>query len=394
MQIPIVVRNVRSAITRAVQVPPQVDSATDEPEPDDDTQPRIRSRALVSISTEHAFATGLLAALGVLTALLIGGAIADSVMIITYIGCALFLAIGLEPITGKLVQWRFPRALAIATVFLGFVAVISGVLLLVIPTIVTETQLFARQAPSLIANVQDTEWFQWVNSQFDGSAENLLSSVSDFFRDPQQWFNIAGGVLTVGAGIANGVFAAFTVTVLTLYFMASLDGMQRASSMLLPASKRHRYMTIISRVRLNVGRYMISQLLVALINSVCAYVMMSILGVRFAIILAPVIFLMALIPVIGSILCTVLTTLVSLLSGLSTAIAMAVYYLIYMQIEAYVLTPRIMQRAMPVPGIVIIIAALFGGTLMGVMGALIAIPMAASIIMIVKEIWIPRQNRL
>lgn len=352
-----------------------------------------RHRPAVNVSTEHAFSTGLLGTLGVLAALVLGGAVANSLVIITYIGAALFLAIGLEPVTSKLVQWRFPRPLAIATVFAGFVLAIFGISLIIIPTAVNEGQTLASQAPQLVQGIQQTQWFDWLNQQFQGSIDDVLTTVTAFLRDPQQWFNIAGGVLSVGAGIANTLFAIFTVTVLTLYFMASLDGIQRASSLMLPASRRPRYMDIVSRVRENVGKYMVSQIVIALINSIAAYIAMSIIGVRFAVILAPIVFFLALIPLIGSILCTVLTTLVALLSGPTSAIAMAVYYVIYMQVEAYVLTPRIVQRSMPVPGIVVVIAALLGGTLMGILGALIAIPLAASIIMIIQQLWIPRQDQ-
>lgn len=365
---------------------PSIDHADDVETP--------RRRTIISISTEHAFSTGLLATLGVLTALVIGGAVSNSILIITYIGAALFLAIGLEPVTGKLVDLAFPRPLAIATVFLGFLAIIAGVGLLIIPTAISEGESLAAQAPNLIGQIQSSAWFDWLNQQFQGNFDGILVTITGFLRDPQQWLNIAGGVFSVGASIAGGIFAIFTVTILTLYFMASLDGIQRASSLLVPASRRPRYMRIVTRVRDNVGRYMVSQIVIALINSVCAYIAMSIIGVRFAVILAPIVFLLALIPLIGSILCTVLTSLVALLSGLPTAIAMAIYYVVYMQIEAYVLTPHIVRRAMPVPGIVVVIAALLGGTLLGVMGALIAIPIAASAIMMVQELWIPRQDRL
>ncbi len=387
--------NVANATRSATRLPTnavkQVAAADSD---DEETVPSPpRPRPTIPITTEHAFSTGLLGTLGVLAALVLGGAVVNSIAIITYIGAALFLAIGLEPVTSKLVQFKFPRPLAILTVFVGFLAVAAGIVLLIVPTAIAEGQALFAQAPDLINQIRDTEWFAWLNEQFQGSINDLLTGVMAFFRDPQQWLTIAGGVFTVGAGIATGIFAVFTVTVLTLYFMASLDGIQRASSLLISASRRPRYMRIVTRVRENVGRYMISQIMIALINSVCAYIAMSIIGVRFAVILAPLVFLLALIPLIGSILCMILVTVVALLSGPATAIAIAIYYLIYMQVEAYLLTPKIVQRAMPVPGIVVVIAALLGGTLMGILGALIAIPLAASVIMIIQELWIPRQDR-
>lgn len=384
--------SVRNAARAAVSTPSNAAQAREADAPVYDGPLEELPRSVVAISTEHAFSTALLGTLGVLTALVIGGAVTNSIVIITYIGAALFLAIGLEPVTGKLVSLKFPRPLAIATVFLGFLGVIAGLFFIIVPTAVTEGQNLAAQAPQLISQIQQTSWFEWLNQQFQGSIDDVLSAVTSFLRDPQQWLSIAGGVFSVGAGIASGLFALFTVTILTLYFMASLDGIQSASSLLLPASSRTRYMRIVSRIRENVGKYMVSQIVIALLNSVCAYIMMTIVGMRFAVIVAPILFFLALIPLIGSIMCTVLSTLVALVSGPATAIAMALYYIIYMQVEAYLLTPKIVQRAMPVPGIVVVIAALLGGTLLGILGALIAIPLAASVIMIIKELWIPRQN--
>ena len=103
-------------------------------------------------------------------------------------------------------------------------------------------------------------------------------------------------------------------------------------------------------------------------------------------------FLITLIPLIGSVLYWIVASTLALFTNPVTALIFAIIYLIYIQLEAYVLTPRVMNRAVSVPGALVVIGALVGGTLLGLLGALVAIPITASILLIIKQIAIPRQD--
>jgi len=134
------------------------------------------------------------------------------------------------------------------------------------------------------------------------------------------------------------------------------------------------------------------QISIALINAVLAFVMMSIVGIPFSLLLSFVSFLLALIPLVGSVSSAILISLVALSVSPVHALIALIYSVVYMQVEAYVISPRIMQRAVDVPGSVVVVGALVGGTLLGVLGALVAIPVAASIILILRQVWVPRQE--
>ncbi|MEY4349111.1 MAG: hypothetical protein RL719_408, partial [Actinomycetota bacterium] len=121
------------------------------------------------------------------------------------------------------------------------------------------------------------------------------------------------------------------------------------------------------------------------------FIMMSIMGVQFSLVLALITFGLALIPLVGSISGAAIVTIVALTTSPSTALIIGIYYLVYLQIEAYLISPRIMSKAVSVPSAVIVVAALAGGALLGVLGALVAIPVAASIILIIRQVWVPRQ---
>jgi len=159
-----------------------------------------------------------------------------------------------------------------------------------------------------------------------------------------------------------------------------------------PASKREKFHDISEQIATSVGRYVIGQFTIAAINATLSYIFMSIAGIPFAVVLAFIVLLLGLIPLVGSITAATIVTLVALSVSPTTALIAAIYYLIYMQIEAYVISPRIMNKAVAVPGAVVVVAALSGGALLGVLGALVAIPVAASAILIIRQLLVPHQD--
>src|SRR5690606_28319586 len=207
----------------------------------------------------------------------------------------------------------------------------------------------------------------------------ILNEVSAYIGN-LDFFSIGGGVLQASIGVAAAAFGAIIVLILTLYFTSSLNSMKRGMYQLVPASKRAKFIDISEQVTSSVGRYVIGQGTLALINGICSFIFLSIIGAEYSVLLAFIAFLFGLVPLVGTLTgSTVIVLLVLLFNGWPTVLIAGIYYLVYMQIEAYVINPRIMNRAVRVPGVLVVIAALAGGTLLGVLGALVAIPVAASI---------------
>ena len=136
-----------------------------------------------------------------------------------------------------------------------------------------------------------------------------------------------------------------------------------------------------------------SQVTIGIIQSVLVFILLTVTGVPYALVIAFIAFILALIPLVGSVTSAIIASLVALSVSPTTAIIVAVTYVIYMQIEAYIITPKIMSRAVEVPGAVVVVAALAGGALLGVLGALVAIPIAASIILIIRQVLVPYQEQ-
>jgi predicted PurR-regulated permease PerM len=141
-----------------------------------------------------------------------------------------------------------------------------------------------------------------------------------------------------------------------------------------------------------VGGYALGQATVATINAVCSWLMMQVLGIPYAAILAVSVGFLGLIPLVGATLGAVIVALAALTVSPTTTLVVLVYYVVYQQIENYWIVPRIMKRTVSVPGAVTVVAVLAGGTLLGVLGALVAIPVAAGLLLVYEEVLVPRQD--
>ncbi|TFB68153.1 AI-2E family transporter [Cryobacterium glaciale] len=346
---------------------------------------------------QNAFRFGLVGTLGVGLGLLIITSVITLQTIIIYVGAALFIALGLDPAVSWLEKKKFPRWAAILTVVAAVLGVLTGVIFAIVPIIVDQVSKLSKLIPELVRGVNSSTFLDDLKKQFPGlDIDEITKTITDFLGG--NLTNITTTVVQSGLAIVNGLFGGLIILILTLYFTASLNSMKRATYQLVPASKRERFTDISEQITTAVGRYIVGQAALASVNGVLSFIFLSIIGAPFPALLAFIAFLLSLIPLIGTISGSVIIVLTCLIpeigSSPQTALAAAIYYLIYMQVEAYVLSPKIMNRAVSIPGAVVVIAALAGGNLLGILGALIAIPVAASVIMIVKQVVIPRQNEL
>ncbi len=349
---------------------------------------------------QNAFRIGLLGTLGVGVGLLIITSIANLSTIITYIGAALFLALGLDPAISWLERRGLPRWAAILIVMTGVGLLVAALVLAVVPIIVEQVSQLVEEIPRIVELVSSQQWIDTLKEQFpqirvDEVVEQVTTGLTEFVTNPDKLSELAGGVLLVAVAIGSGVFAVIIVFILMLYFTGSLNAMKRATYQLVPASKRERFADLTEQISQSVGRFVLGQASLAAVNGVLSFIFLSIINAPFPAVLAFLAFLFSLVPLVGTLTGSVIIVLVCLIPGLGsplTALVAAIYYVIYMQVEAYVLSPRIMNRAVKIPGALVVIAALAGGALGGILGALVAIPVAAAGLLIIKQVVIPRQN--
>ncbi len=342
----------------------------------------------------HAYQIGFLGGLGVLTAIALGSAVISLAGIITSIITALFITLGLEPLIQLLQKRVKRRGLAIGIVVIGLVAVFSAVIFAILPTLISQASTFTTNLPDLIKEFVKLPWVESLDSRLGGSISSALNTAGEFLVDSKNWPNLLGGVVQVGISILNAGIAFLTVSILTLYFMSALPSIKRVGVSLVAKSQRKRVEGLVDQVIGSVGRYVMGQVVVATINTSILFTVLLIAGVEFAVVLAFVNFLLVLVPIIGSFTGASIVILVAAATMPSeTTIGVAIALLVYIQIEAYLVAPNIMKKAVNVPTALIVVSALAGGALAGILGALLAIPTAATILLILREVWVPRQDK-
>ena len=345
------------------------------------------------------FRTALVATLGVGLGILLIGSIESLSTVLLYVGTALFISLGLDPVISFLERRKLPRWLSVIITLVLVLGVFAGIVLIVLPVLIAQVTQLVEQVLQLVTRptfTSDVE--EWITGLFPNlDVERVLTEAQDWLI--ANLGDITGGVINASVSVVTGMFGAFIVLILTIYLTASTPSLKRAVYQLVPSSKRPRFIDLAEQITDSVGYYVMGQVTLGVINGVLSAIYLNIIGAPFAAVLAVIAFFFSLIPLVGTLTGSTIIVLVCLIPGLEsglgspgTAIAAAIYYLIYMQIEAYVVSPRIMSRAVSVPGAVVVVAALAGGSLLGLLGALIAIPVAASILIIYRQVLIPRMN--
>ncbi|MFZ6993078.1 AI-2E family transporter [Curtobacterium sp. RRHDQ66] len=342
----------------------------------------------------NAFRIGFMGGIGVLVALLAGALIGQLSTVLVYIGVALFIALGLDPLVTFLERY-IPRWAAILAVVVVVLGAFVGIVFAVVPIIVNQATNLVHNFPEIVEDISKQDWVQNLSKQLAGSFDltHALQSVQSFAEDPGNLLSLGGGILAVGSGILSGLTGVLIVLILMLYFLASMRSMKSMLYRFVPASRRQNFVDVSEEVTSSVGRYVVGQISQAAINGILSLVFLLIIGAPLPVLLATFAFMGSLIPLVGTLGAAIVISLLCLFASPATALAAAIYYLVYMQVESYVISPRIMSRAVQVPGALVVIAAVAGATIGGVLGALVAVPIAASVIIIVQKVIYPRQEQ-
>ncbi len=310
--------------------------------------------------------------------------------VITLLAVAVFLALGLDPVVRFLQRRGLSRGWSVAVVFAGVIGLFAALVGLLLPPLAQQGAQLADNAPDYVQSLLRNKQVRSLDQHYH-VVTKLQEQLKAKLSSGRVWTDVFGGVLGAGRAAISGVFSAFTVLVLTLYLTASLPTVKEVCYRAVPASRRDRVRTLGDEITRRVGGYVIGQIAVASTNAICTYILLRILGLPYPEALAVLVGFLGLIPMVGATLGAVVVVVVALFSSVSTAVVAAIYYVVYQQLENYVIAPRVMKRTISVPGAVTVIAALAGGTLLGVIGALMAIPTAAGLILIYEEVLVPRQ---
>ena len=303
---------------------------------------------------------------------------ARSVLIL--IGLALFIAAGLDPGVAWLEQHRFPRSAAVLTVLLALLAVLGGFVAAAIPPLVAQAGALADHLPQYAHSLQNhnSELGKLnVKYHLQQRASKLLSSKGS---------TLVGGVLGAGKLVLSAATSVILITVMVVYFLFSMPKIRLFAYRLAPHSRRTRVILIGDEIFTKVGGFVLGNVLTSVIAGIGTYIWLLIFGVPYPILLALMVAIFDLIPVIGAYVGGAVVSLVALTVSLPVAVATLGFYVAYKLAEDYFIVPRVMGKTVQVPAVVSLVAVLIGGTLLGIVGALVAIPAAAAIRLFLQEV--------
>lgn len=334
------------------------------------------------------FYVGFVGGLGVLVALWLATqvqAIGSTLMLIVV---ALFLAAGLNPSVEFFERRGMGRPYAVLTVIVAFLVAITLFLVAIVPVIADQVSALTDNVPHWLDDLQRNEEVQRLDDKYD-----VINKVQDYVTAGDFVSAIFGGAVGIGLAVLGALFNGFIIIVLTLYFLSSLETTKSALYRLAPASRRDRVSKLGDRIVRSVGGYVSGAFVVALCAGISSLIFLFVAGLgEYAVALAFVVALLDVIPMIGATIGAVIVTAIAFATDWKIGVACVIFYVIYQQVENYVIYPRVMSKSVELPGAATVMAALIGAALFGVVGALLAIPTAASILLLVREVWVRRQD--
>ncbi len=307
--------------------------------------------------------------------------------VLVLIGLALFIAAGLDPVVSWLTRRRVPRSAAVIIVLLGVVGIVAGFLAAAIPPLAAQTANLISELPHYAHALQNhnSELGRLnVKYHIEQRLSHLLATRGS---------SLVGGVLGAGVVVLGALASTLAVIVLVVYFLAGMPRIKLFAYRLAPHSRRARVILLGDEIFTKVGGFVLGNVVTSVIAGLGTYLWMLAFGIPYPILLGLFVALMDLIPVIGSTIGGAVVTLVALTVSLPVAIATLAFYVAYRLAEDYLLVPRIMGSTVKVPAVVSLVAILVGGALLGIVGALVAIPVAAALRLLLQEVTFRRLDR-
>ncbi|MBS4752393.1 AI-2E family transporter [Nocardioides sp. zg-ZUI104] len=334
------------------------------------------------------FFFGFVAGLGALTAIWLFQALLGVGSVLLLVVVAFFLAAGLNPSVEFLERRGLRRSLSVSVVIAVALGAVGLFLVAIVPVITDQVSSISDNAPRWLDQLERNDRIQELNREYE-----VIDRLKHFVSDGDFLSTLFGGALGVGLKILSAFFSLFVIVVLTLYFLASLRTTTHAFYNLAPASRRDRVTLLGDKVIANIGGYVSGAFVVALCAGLSSLIFLSLTEIgQYAVALAFVVALLDVIPMVGATIGAVIVSAIGFATDIKTGIACVIFYVVYQQVENYVIYPRVMSKSVDLPGAVIVIAALIGGSLLGVVGALLAIPAASALLLIIREVVVKRQD--
>ena len=344
------------------------------------------------VNTSNPFYFGFMVTAGALIAFTLLQALASASAVFILIIISLFLAAGLNPAVLFFQNRGLKRGISVGAVMGLVLLFVAAFVAIAAPPLIDQGNQLVNNAPQLVRDLNNNAFINDLNNRY-GVIDSLQTRVDSVIKDGQFAITAFGGVIGVGKAVVSGLVSTFTILVLTLYFLAALPQVVAISLRFVPATRRDRVSKLSNAIIARVGSFVGGQGIIAILAAVFILVMGLIIGMPYPAPLAMVVLVCGFIPLVGHFIGMSIVTLVSITKSPTTALMALGSYIIYVQIENYVITPKIMRKSLAIPGLVTIIAALLGTSLLGLIGGLLAVPIAAAVLLIIDEVVFPRADQ-
>jgi predicted PurR-regulated permease PerM len=339
------------------------------------------------LNARSPFMVGMTGALGVAVTIGLVELFLKATSVLILIGLAFFIAAGLDPVVVWLNRHGIRRAPAVLIVILGLFAFVGAFVAAAIPPVSAQTSALINELPRYVHELQDhSSTLGKLNDKYhlQQRVTSLLSTKGSA---------LAGGVIGAGKIVISTVSSLLLVAVMTIYFLIGMPRVKLFLYHLIPHSRRTRAVLIGDEIFTKVGGYVLGNVITSFIAGAGTFLWMLAWGIPYPALLGLLIFLLDLIPVIGSTIGGAIVTLVALTVSIPVAIATLIFYIAYRLAEDYLLVPRIIGHTVKVPALGGMVAIVLGGVVMGIIGALIALPVAAAIQLLLEEITFPHLDK-
>ncbi len=326
---------------------------------------------------------GVLAAIGVVN-LVMG---VRDVLILVCLAFA--IALGLNPTVSWLHNRGLRRGLAVLIVALGLLILLGLAGWALVPLVSDQVTNLITQAPTLLQNLRQNPQIAALDSQF-----GLISKATTFLTSGNLISGLFGGLVGAGQLVATTVFSVTITVVLTLYFLTALPSIKDIIYQLAPASRRPRVRYLANEMFKRVGGYVSGLFTVVSIAMAVAFTFLNIVGLtQYSLALTVVVGIFAFVPLVGTTISMVIVSIVAFASNPTTGLITLIFFLAYQQFDAYFIQPRIFAKSVQIPGILVMLAAISGGLLLGIVGAILAVPTMAALLLLYREVLVPHLDR-
>lgn len=347
--------------------------------------PPVLNETPTGTTIKQPFAFGFYATIGALVAFGLAQALTSLKSILLIIVLSLFIALGLNPMVEWIAKHKIPRGLAVMGVMLGLLVVVGLGITALLPVVSDQGTTLYKNAPASIQMLRENEQIANLDSQY-----HFLTRLTEFLTNGNLINTLWNGLVGASAVVVNALYFLIVTIVLTAYFLASLPQIKSTIYLLSPKTRRPRAKYLADEMFTRIGGYVTGMTIDVIIAGIVFFIFLSIVGLpQYALALAFMVALLTFIPLIGGIANIIIVSLIGLSVSPTVALICLIFCILYQQFDTYITQPLLISRQVKVPGALVVVAALAGGTTLGIPGAVMAVPMAAALLLVYREIVLP-----